>query len=158
RVNVLDPSESLMLKKPLMELSHIGGKRLMKRDSAYRILSDWIEQGASTILPTVECQQLVVYPMPARVLKAPFLKQQLSILARYSDGAVRDVTPIATYTTSSAAIAEVDANGLITGKSRGQAAISVRYLDKLESIYITVIEDIPGFAWTNPPENNFIDR
>jgi hypothetical protein len=158
RVNVMEPSESLMLKKPLMEISHVGGKRLMKSDTAYRILYDWIYEGAATPLPAVECQKIVIHPASHRILKAPFLKQQISVLARYSDGTVRDVTAIATYTTSNAAVAEANADGLVTGKSRGQAAISVRYLDKLESIFFTVIEDIPGFAWNNPAENNFIDR
>ncbi|HLK56123.1 MAG TPA: DUF1553 domain-containing protein, partial [Chthonomonadaceae bacterium] len=50
------------------------------------------------------------------------------------------------------------ANGLVTGLARGQAAISVRYLDKLQSVPITVVEDVPGFAWNNPPEANFVDR
>lgn len=157
RVNVMEPAESLMLKKPLMQVSHVGGKRLLKTDAAYRILFNWIYEGASTLLPPVECQKIVVYPTLNRILKAPFLKQQLSVLARYSDGTVRDVTGIATYSSSNHDIAEADSDGLVTGKTRGQAAISVRYLDKLESVFFTVIEDIPGFAWNNPPENNWID-
>ncbi len=158
RVNILEPAESLMLKKPLMELSHVGGKRLLKSDAAYRILYDWIYEGADTTLPAVECQQISVYPGQSRILKAPFLKQQINVLARYTDGTIRDVTKIATYTSSNQSVAEVSANGLVTGKSRGQAAISVRYLDKLESINVTMIEEIPGFVWTNPTENNFVDH
>ena len=120
RVNVMDPAESLMLKKPLMQLSHVGGKRLQKTDAAYRILYDWIFEGADTSLPDVECRKIAVYPTTGRVLKAPYLKQQISVLAEYSDGTVRDMTSIATYSSSSASVAEADAAGLVTGNRAGR--------------------------------------
>ncbi len=52
----------------------------------------------------------------------------------------------------------MDADGLITGKTRGQAAISVRYLNALQSLYVTVIEDVKGFQWNNPTEINWVDK
>ena len=27
----------------------------------------------------------------------------------------------------------------------------------METAYITFLEDVKGFAWSNPPENNFVD-
>ena len=158
RVNILEPAESLMLKKPQLEIPHVGGKRLRKSDAAYRILFDWIQEGAHTDLPQVECERITLTPDSGRVLHAPFRKQQISVVASYTDGTTRDVSRIAAYESSHPAVAAVDANGLVTGLSRGQAAISVRYLDKLQSVFITVVEDVPGFVWNNPPENNFIDR
>ena len=158
RVNVLEPDESLMLKKPQLEIPHVGGKRLRKTDAAYAILRNWIAEGADAELPAVACARIVVYPDAARVLHTPYLKQQLSVIACFTDGTTRDVTAIATYDSSNKSVAVVDADGLVTGKSRGQAAISVRYLDKLVSAYITVVEDVPGFHWNNPPENNVVDR
>src|SRR5579871_2149995 len=121
RVNVMDPAESLMLKKPLLEIPHVGGKRLHKGDAAYRILTDWIYQGAHTDLPSTDCDRIAITPAEGRVLHAPFLRQQLSVLAHFTDGASRDVSRIATYDTSNPAVATVDADGLITGHARGQA-------------------------------------
>ncbi len=158
RVNVMEPADSLMLKKPLLELPHVGGKRLHKSDASYRILKEWIYEGANVALPSVECTGIVLTPGQGRVLHRPYLSQQISVLAAYSDGTTRDVTEIATYETSNAAVATVDADGLVTGHGRGQAAISVRYLDRLQSVYFTVVEDIPGFVWKSPPESNFVDR
>jgi len=157
RLDLLEPTESLMLRKPLMELPHVGGKRLRHGETPYETLLTWISEGANVDLPAVECERIVVQPGRDRVLTAPYLTQQLSVLAYYSDGRTRDVTAIAAYDTSSAEIAAVDARGLVTGVHRGQAAISVRYLSQVQSVYFTVIEDVPNFAWQAPAEKNFID-
>ncbi len=157
RINSVEPTESLILRKPLMELDHVGGKRLHKDEAPYQTLLTWIAEGANVDLPAVECVRLVVFPGPDRVLKAPHLTQQLSVLAYYSDGRVCDVTSIATYDTSSAELAVVDAGGRVTGRQRGQAAISVRYLSQVQSVNFTAIEDVPGFVWKAPPEASFVD-
>jgi hypothetical protein len=157
RLNMMQPEESLLLKKPLLELAHVGGKRLRPGEPPFETLRRWISEGANVDLPAVECERIVVTPTTDRVLTAPYLTQQLSVLAHYSDGSVRDVTSIARFDTSSEEVATVDPRGLVTGKHRGQAAISVRYLAQLQSVYFTVIEDVPNFAWKAPAENNFID-
>ena len=51
RTDVLEPGESLILKKPLLEVSHVGGKRLRKTDTGYGLLSSWIYEGANTDIP-----------------------------------------------------------------------------------------------------------
>lgn len=157
RINMLEPADSLIIKKPLLEVPHLGGKRLHHTDAAYRILRDWVYEGASTDLPALQCVGIDVAPGGSRVLHAPFLTQQIAVTARFSDGTVRDVTPIATFDSSNSSAISVDPNGLVTGRGRGQAAISVRYLDKLVSVYFTMVQDQPGFRWQPTPVNNFID-
>jgi hypothetical protein len=158
RVNVLEPADSLMLKKPLLELSHGGGRRLKRSDAGFRILHDWIREGARADLPDVECVRLEVSPGSEQTLAAPGRTRQLSVLAHYSDGSTRDVTPIATYESSHPALAAVDETGLVRGVARGQAAVSIRYLDRLSSVHFTVTDRVPGFAWNNPPEAGAVDR
>ena len=51
-----------------------------------------------------------------------------------------------------------DDRGRVTGYQRGQGAVSVRYLNHLESVHFTVIEDVPGFRWPDPPAANFVDE
>ncbi len=157
RLNMIEPADSLLLKKPLLELSHGGGRRLKRSEPAYGILKAWIAQGADVSLPAVECDRIEVYPKTERVLHAPNLSQQLSVLAHYSDGTTRDVTGLVTYDSSAPSVAKVDGAGRVTGGLRGQAAISVRYLDKLESVHFTVVRDVPGFVWPKQPESGFID-
>ena len=45
RANVMEPAESLLLRKPLMEVAHGGGKRLTKGDAAHKVLEQWIAEG-----------------------------------------------------------------------------------------------------------------
>ncbi len=159
RVDAFNAADSLLLKKPLMRVPHVGGKRLGKTDGGYRLLLDWIAAGARTDdEKQAACVRLTVYPGPNRVLKAPHRAQQLSVTAQFADGSTRDVTALATYEVSHKDVLSVSDVGLVTGFKRGQGAVSVRYLNHLESVHFTVTEDVEGFVWSNPAEVNFIDK
>ena len=161
RVEPLAPEESLLLKKPLLRVTHVGGKRLRPADVAYRVLRDWIAEGARLDpAKTPHCVGIVVAPGPSRTIVAPHLRQQLRVVARFSDDTTRDVTRLATYDSSNKEIAAADADGLVTGRGRGLAAVTVRYLDFVQSVYFTVIQPVQGFAaaWTDPPQENYVDR
>ena len=93
-----------------------------------------------------------------RILKRPAHTQQLVALAHFSDGSIRDVTPLAVFSSSDDAVATVDAGGLVVSVDRGEAAILVRFLDKIETSSMMFLKEIPGFRWTSPPENNFVDQ
>jgi hypothetical protein len=158
RTNLYEPEKSLLLRKPLMEVAHGGGRRLKNTDSGYEVLRDWIAQGCQVDpadAPT--CVKLEVYPRE-RILKRPAHTQQLMALAHFSDGSVRDVTPLAVFSSSDEAVATVDSNGMVVSADRGEAAILVRFLDKLETASMMFLKEIPGFRWTAPPENNFVDQ
>ena len=158
RVDAFTPADSLMLKKPLMRVPHVGGKRLNKSDGGYKLLLDWIAAGAKTDDDKQPaCVQLAVHPGPNRVLRAPHWAQQLSVIAKFADGTRRDVTALATYEVSHKEVLAVSDVGLVTGAKRGQGAVSVRYLNHLESVHFTCTEEVEGFVWNNPAEANFID-
>ena len=111
RTNLYEPENSLLLRKPLMEVAHGGGRRLKKTDAGYEVLRDWIAQGCQVDpadAPT--CVKLEVYPRE-RILKRPAHTQQLVALAHFSDGSVRDVTSLAVFSSSDEAVATVDADG-----------------------------------------------
>jgi hypothetical protein len=157
RINVVEPKESLLLKKPLMEVGHGGGKRLKHGDICHRILEQWIAEGLRLDPPT-EPDLVRIETLPARrVLRAPAAQQQLVVLGHFSDGSVRDLTALADFSSSSETVASVNGHGLVTRNGRGESAILARYLDKMATCHVTFLEDVPGFAWNNPPENNFID-
>jgi len=46
RIEPLAPLESLLLKKPLLRVTHVGSKKLHPTDAAYDILLAWIGEGA----------------------------------------------------------------------------------------------------------------
>ena len=66
RTNVYEPEASLLLRKPLMEVAHGGGRRLKKTDPSYELLHDWIAQGCQ-IDPAdaPQCVKVEVYPRAA---------------------------------------------------------------------------------------------
>ncbi|MBS0262430.1 MAG: DUF1549 domain-containing protein, partial [Planctomycetes bacterium] len=158
RTNIVAPEESLLLRKPLMELAHGGGRRLKKQDPSYEIMRDWIAEGLRLDPPT-EPDVVRIQVLPEnRVFQKDGARQQLVVLAHYNDGSIRDVTPIACFSSSAETVAKVNDEGLVEKVSRGETAILARYLDKMATSYITFLEDVAGFAWTNPPEQNFIDK
>ena len=160
RTNVYEPNQSLILKKPLLRIPHVGGKRLRTDDVAYRILYDWIYEGAQDDgAGRATCTGIKLNPGPARVLHAPHLQQQLSVTAYFSDGSFRDVTRIATYATSHKDVATVDADGLVAGLQRGHSAITVRYLEHLESVDFTFCDTVEGFQWpADEQPHNYVDK
>ena len=159
RTNVLEPEQSLMLLKPMMKVSHGGGQRLRKSDAAYQVIRDWISEGCRLDpADSPKCVKIDVYPSTGRVLKRPAHTQQLSVQAHFSDGSIRDVTDLAVYTSSDEAVATVEASGMVVGHDRGETAVIIRYLEFIETSYLTFVKDIEGFAWNDPPAANYIDR
>ncbi|MBA61669.1 MAG: hypothetical protein CMJ76_04820 [Planctomycetaceae bacterium] len=158
RTNSLDPDNSLLLLKPLMKVAHGGGRQIRVDDPAYAVIRDWIEEGCKMDAADVARPvKIEVYPKSGRVLKKPAVQQQLSVWAHYSDGSLRDVTPLAVYSSSDVEVADVDRNGLVKGLKRGEVAVVVRYLEFIESSFITFIEDVENFVWNDAKVNNYID-
>ena len=158
RANVVHPELSLLLVKPTMQVAHGGGLRLRAHDPSYRALRGWVEQGCQIdSKETRHCVRVEVLPPSGRVLKRPAHAQQLVALAHFSDGTVNDITDLAKFNTSDEQVASVTTDGLVVGQSRGQAAILVRYLEFVETVTLTFVQDIEGFAWNAPAEHNYID-
>ncbi len=159
RLNLIDPEESLLLLKPIMKVSHGGGKQLRKDDEAYAILRDWIAAGAPADPPgTPRCVRLEVFPNEKRMLDLRGGAQQLAVIAHFEDGSQRDVTHLVAYESSNNLVAKVDEHGLVTAMARGDAAILVRFLEHIESVPIMFVEEVPGFQWAAPLANNYVDE
>ncbi len=156
RLNFLEPSESLFLKKPTMQVPHGGGKRLAAGSVDYEILKAWIANGApkpDAATPLVS--KLNVFP-PKR-LGGIGLKQQLRVEATYSDGSTRDVTAWAKYDSMDDGLLSVNSDGLVTVTGQGQAPVMVRFEGQAEiSLFVIPYRDSIELAgWTN---NTFIDE
>jgi len=157
RTNIMEPGQSLLLQKPLMEVAHGGGKRLKKGDPAHKTLEQWIAEGMR-LDPATEPDLLKIETVPSkRVLRQPAARQQIIVLGHFSDGSIRDLTQLTDFSSSNESVGSVNTLGLITKNGRGETAVLARYLDKMSTTYMTFLEDVPGFVWNNPPENNFID-
>lgn len=157
RTNSMDPANSLILTKPAMLVAHGGGRRLRIGDPSYSTLHDWIGEGMKLDADAIpDLVKVEVYPKK-RVFQATGERQQLRVDAHFSDGSVRDVTALTVYSSSNESVATIGKTGLVEKEARGETAVLVRYLDKMSTSYITFLDDVKGFVWSNPPENTFVD-
>ncbi|MDE0554796.1 MAG: DUF1549 and DUF1553 domain-containing protein [Candidatus Poribacteria bacterium] len=157
RFNRAFPEESLMLLKPTSEVPHKGGQVIVPGNRDYSVIHQWIAEGA---IPDVETTQRVerleVLPDSAE-LAMPGMKQQLIVIAHYPDGATRDVTREAKFTSSVGEVANVTDKGVVTAERRGETAILTRYEGAYSTNNIIVMGDRSGYKWVETPEYNYID-
>ena len=158
RVNTIKPADSLLLRKPTMQIPHAGGRRLKVGDELYSLLHDWIGDGCPVDPPDAACIGIEVHPSVNRVLRFPASSQQFSVRARFADGSVRDVTHLSQFSLSDPNIASASVSGLIAGVKRGETAVIVRYLEFIETPLLTFVGDVENFAWNNPPTFNYVDE
>ena len=156
RVNPLEPEESLLLRKPTMQIPHGGGKRLDPKSVDYQMLAHWVRSGAAgPTKDSLHVARVEVFPN-VRVGEVGF-RQQLRVVATFSDNSTRDVTCWAKFDSMDDAVAAATANGMITAAGRGQAPVMVRFEGQAE--ICTVVVPYPQAAdlagWT---ENNYIDK
>jgi hypothetical protein len=158
RTDRLDAQASLIYQKALGRVPHQGGKRFEADSVAARTMLAWLEQGMPddrADLPKLEDLEIVP---GSRVLRAPARRQQLAVLAHYSDGSVSDVTRLTVFASSDEGLAQVGRDGLVELHHAGEAAILCRYLDAIRCVRLTRLEPRDGFRWPDPPVNNYVDR
>ncbi len=157
RINPFDADTSMILRKPLGELSHEGGLRLQRGTKTYEFLHDWIAEGARNDPDAPAAVKLEILP-GERILHAPATTQQTVVKVHYADGTMCDVTPICYYDSSNPEIASVDPDGHVTFKSRGEVAIIAHYLDLVAITRLTHLVEVPGFQVVDVPQDNLIDQ
>jgi hypothetical protein len=157
RVNPLAAETSLILRKPLGEVPHEGGLRLSRTSKSFEYIHAWIQEGARDEPGGPEPLRLEILP-ESRVLNAPARTQQLSVRLHHSDGSIRDVTQICYYDSSSPDIAEVDPDGFVRFKNRGEVAVIAHYLNLVAIIRLTHLVEVPGFVETEVPTDNLVDQ
>ena len=157
RINRVAVDESLMLLKPTAEVPHEGRQAIKPGSNEYKMLRQWIAEGAKFEDPA-NARANRVEILPAEVnLRLPGSTQQVLVLAHYPNGQTRDVTREAVITSNNGDVAGVT-NALVTAIRRGEAAILVRYEGNYATREVTVMGDRAGYKWTDVAEYNFIDR
>jgi hypothetical protein len=156
RVNLLDPEESLLLKKATMQVPHGGSRRLTRGSVDYQLLTAWIQAGAagpSEKAPKVSKLNVT----PSHRICEVGEHQQLRVEAVYNDGTLRDVTAWTKFDSMDDAVLSVSDDGLVTAIGQGQAPLMVRFEGRAEiSLFVIPYQEEVDLAdWTN---NNFIDE
>ena len=94
RVNLASPDDSLMLLKAIAEVPHEGGRRMSRESQYYKILRQWIAEGAKLDMKSPRVVKIEILPLNP-VVQEIGSKQQMQIKATYADGTMRDVTELA---------------------------------------------------------------
>ena len=157
RINSSDPDQSLMLLKPLGMAPHQGGTLMKPSDPAFAILSRWIADGCQLRLDTPRVSKIEISPTNP-VVGQPGSRQQVRVVAHYTDGRTRDVTTEAFITSGNTDVAEASSAGLLTAVRRGEAPILARYEGSYAATTFTVMGKRDEFQWNEAISWNRIDE
>jgi hypothetical protein len=158
RTDRLDPSASLILQKALAHVPHEGGLRFPPDSVPAQIFQSWLAEGLQADPADLPPLKGIEILPGSRVLREPARCQQLAVRAHFGDGSVRDVTRLTVFSSSDNAVAEVSGSGLVEFQQSGEVAILCRYLDEMVTVRLTYLQPKEGFAWSHPPENNYVDQ
>ena len=157
RVDLAVPEKSLLLEKIIGAVPHTGGKLFDTGHEDYQTLLRWLKAGGpndgdETPVP------VGVELLPAKIVFAGSGGlQKTVVMAKYSDGSVRDVTRLALYLTNNEGIAAISKDGVVKGGGRGGAYVFARFSKFTVGSEVIVLPTDDKFAWPNPPENNYVD-
>lgn len=159
RIVPSDPGRSLLLTKPTGALPHKGGVRFEVDSREYRVLAEWIAAG--TPGPRDDDPQLKkLEVLPKHSRQKPGAKQQLIVLAHFSNGQVEDVTRWAKYVSQNTSVASVSETGLVEITGSGDGAFKVWYLNQNELAFASVpyATVVPPATFAQAERRNFIDE
>ncbi len=157
RVDRNQPENSLILRKPTMQVPHGGGLRFPADSVQYRTLLDWVRQGAAFDTDTPRIVSLSVAP-EERLLVGAGSSVQLHATARFSDGATRDVGSRVQFSSNNPDVVQVSTSGLVKALMPGETAVMVRALGKAAAARILVAASAPTLDYPAVAANHFIDE
>ncbi len=158
RVDTKSPEQSLMLRKPTLQVAHGGGPRFRKDSQHYQTIKAWIGAGApfgDKDAPSLE--RLEVAP-GYRVLTAKGQTIPLRVTAVFSDNSREDVTALSIFSSNDDSVIKADAKGVVAAEgATGDAAIMVRYAGKFAApVYGATV--LPATKANQPPPAHPVDR
>jgi hypothetical protein len=151
------PDMSLLLAKPAGRIPHRGGSLLAPDSRAYRAIVRWIESGTArppAEEPVVESIEVLG---GGRLLR-PGQEQALLVLARFGDGAVRDVTWISKFYVNDPSVLEVTPEGRVKARREGVSTVRAHFQDKVAIAPFTIPHEGTFDPALYAAANNEVDR
>ena len=157
RLDLAVPEKSLLLEKATGEVSHTGGQLFDENHEDYKTLLAWLKAGAPDDSgATPEPLGIELVP-PKMVFGGDATTQRTVVLARYSDGSVRDVSRLALFMSNNESVASIGKDGLVKGNGRGGAFVFARFNKFTVGSEVIVLPTDDRFVWPNTPTHNYID-
>lgn len=127
RVDVREPSRSLILNKPTSDDDHGGGRRFEPGGWECRVLRSWIESGANEDSQRAGLLvRLEISPAEINFASAGETKP-LQAIAVWSDGTREDVTCLTRFSSNDDGVAQVAPEGVVKAKGAGDTHIIASY-------------------------------
>lgn len=135
RLFAANPANSLLLLKATARMPHGGGRRMDETSDDYRLVFNWIIQGAAS--PRSEDPKLLQIDLsPTDQILNENSTLQLRLIARFSDGASRDVTRQSVYQSNEPGIASVNDTGLVTTTTQhGLVSVMARFGEQIATFH-----------------------
>lgn len=157
RIDLAVPEKSLMLEKTAGLVQHTGGKLFGPEHDDYQTMLRWIQAGAPDDTGETPVPVGLELLPPKIVFAGGGNSQRTVVLAKYSDGSVRDVTRLALYLTNNDAVTSIDKDGIVKGNNRGGAFVFARFSKFTVGSEVLVLPTDDKFSWPTTPEHNYID-
>lgn len=152
------PEQSLLLRKMTGQMPHGGGARIAVGSREYETIRVWIAAGMPFGSP--DDPRVASIRIEPRERLLPFRgRQQLRVIARYSDDQEVDVTAHAKFQSNNDGLASVQPSGLVlAGEVPGEAAIMASFMNAVDTFRVIVPRAERIERYPNVPENNVVDR
>lgn len=157
RIDFAQPAQSLVLRKPLGQVPHEGGRRFTEDSRAAKVLLAWISARAPGPDPAESDASTLELSTDDKTM-AVGQTDQLKVIAHWPDGTSRDVTWVAQYFSNDPAVASVDEDGLIKCVSHGATSIRVHFQGIVKTVMVTSPFEAPVDPSLYVAANNEIDR
>ena len=156
RVNTAAPEASPLLRKPLGQAPHEGGKLIREGSREHLVLLNWIRAGAPG--PSQEDARIErILASPGQRLGKPGDTHQLTITAEYNNGHQREVTWLTQFDSNDPSVAEVTPGGLVKILRPGETSIRANFMGQVAVALVTAPHQGAVQAAWYTPRNNFID-
>lgn len=157
RIDFAEPQKSLLLRKPMGEVPHEGGRRFAENSRFADVLLDWIKSRAPGPDATeADAQSLDILP-GSRMLKVG-QTQQLLVIAHWPDGRSRDVTWLSQFFSNDASVVGVSDNGQVTSLRSGSTSVRVHFQGLVSVVKFTTPFDNRVDPSVFATKNNEIDQ
>jgi hypothetical protein len=158
RIFLAAPEQSLVLRRMTGQMPHGGGVRIAAGSRDFDTVRAWIAAG--TPFGSPEDPTVVSIRVQPRERVLHFReRQQLRVLARYTDGHEADVTAHAKFQSNYDGLASVQPSGrVLAGETPGDAAIMASFMNAVDTFRLMVPQAERFEHYPDVRENNFIDR
>jgi hypothetical protein len=158
RINLAIPEESMLVEKAIAAVPHTGGKLFEKNSDHWNTLVGWLKRGAPEDPKDIAKPTNLELLPRSLLLEGRGARQQMTVVAHYSDGSTRDVTSLSVFQSNNDVSVNVDEAGLITADKRGEAFITARFGVFTKGTQVIVIPEDLKYNKPALPSNNYIDQ